>query len=143
MQSTATNWPVCVCLSESLCPDLQELECAVSASQQEASSKHSRLEGEITDLKALVEAEVNKARQAEEQHKAAQADQADQLDIASSVTHQLESSQAELLSQVCVMYLSHVCILPSSQSLLLVLCFMTQSACLPSCIPSCLRALHT
>jgi len=109
---------VCVCLSESLCPDLQELECAVSASQQEASSKHSCLGGEITDLKALVEAEVSKNRQAEEQHKAAQAD----------LAHQLESSQAELLSQVCVRYLNRVCIFPSIWSLLFVLCFMTQSA---------------
>jgi len=95
---------VWVCLFESLCLDLQELECAVSASQQEASSKHSRLEGEITDLKALVEAEVNKARQAEEQHKAAQAELALKLDVASSLTRRLENSQAELLSQVCVGY---------------------------------------
>ena len=97
-----------VCLSESLCPDLQELECTVSASQQEASSIHSRLEGEISDLKALVEAEVNTNRQAEEQHKAAQADLAHRLSTASSLTRQLESSQAEILSQVCVMYLSRV-----------------------------------
>ncbi len=83
---------------------------------------HSRMEVEINDLKALVEAEVNKNRQAEEQHKAAQADLAHQLDIASSVTCHLESSQAELLSQVCVMYLNRVCILPSIQSLLY-LCF--------------------
>ncbi|KAL0044809.1 hypothetical protein WJX82_010212, partial [Trebouxia sp. C0006] len=81
---------------------IQELECAVSASQQEASSKHSRLEGDITDLKALVKAEVSKSRQAEEQHKAEQADLAHQLDAASSLTHQLESSQAELLSQASV-----------------------------------------
>ncbi|KAL0048561.1 hypothetical protein WJX82_005892, partial [Trebouxia sp. C0006] len=78
---------------------VQELKCAVFASQQEASSKHSRLEGEITDLKALVEAEVNKARQAEEQHKAAQAELALKLDVASSLTRRLENSQAELLSQ--------------------------------------------
>ena len=83
-------------------PDLQELECAVSASQQEASSKQSRLEGEISDLKALVEAEVTRNRRAEEQHKAAQADLAHQLDTASSLTRRLESSQAGLLSQVCV-----------------------------------------
>ena len=117
---------------------MQELECAISASQQEASSKHSRLEGENTDLKALVEAEKTKSRQAEEQHKAAQADLAHQLDVASSQTRQLESSQAELLSQVCVRYLNHVCIFPSIGSLLFVLCFMTQSACLPSRTPFCL-----
>ena len=90
---------------------------------------HSHMEGDISDLKALVEAEVSKSRQAEEQHKAAQADLAHQLDVASSQTRQLESSQAELLSQVCVRYLNHVCIFPSIGSLLFVLCFMTQSAC--------------
>ena len=129
---------MCVCLSESICPDLQELECAVSASQQEASSKHSRLEGDITDLKALVKAEVSKSRQAEEQHKAEQADLAHQLDAASSLTHQLESSQAELLSQVCVVYLNVVCILPIVQSLL---CFRTQSACFPTCPPTVHKAV--
>lgn len=96
------------------------------------------LEGEMTDLKALVKAEENKTKQAEEQHKAAQADLAQKLDFASSVTRHLESSQAELLSQVCVGYLNRVCIFPSIGSLLFVLCFMTQSACLPSRTPFCL-----
>jgi len=108
------------------------------ASQQEACSMHSRMEGEINDLKALVEAEVNKNKQAEEQHKAAQADLAHQLEVASCQTRQLESSQAELLSQVCVMQMNHVCIIPATQSLLLVLCFMTQSACVPHGTPFCL-----
>ena len=102
---------------------------------------HSRMEGEIDDLKALVEAEVNKNKQAEEQHKAAQADLAHQLEVASCQTRQLESSQAELLSQVCVMYLNRVCMFPSVQSLLLVLCFMTQSACFPTCPPASKQAI--
>ena len=65
------------------------------------------MDSQIAELKTLLEAEVGKTRLAQQQqmaaqaeHKAAQADLAEQLRHAASVIQQLDTSQTELLSQV-------------------------------------------
>ena len=73
---------------------------------------------QIAEFKTLWEAETGKTRLAEQQqmaaqaqHKAAQADLAEQLRHAASVIQQLDTSQTELLSQVLLWLRNHAHIL--------------------------------
>ena len=73
---------------------------------------------QIAEFKTLWEAEVGKTQLAQQQqmaaqaeHKAAQADLAEQLRHAASVIQQLDTSQTELLSQVLLWLRNHAHIL--------------------------------
>jgi len=75
--------------------------------QQEIFSVQCQMHNQTTELKALLEDEVGKTQLAQQQqmtaqaeHKAAQADLAEQLRHAASLIHQLDTRQIQLLSQV-------------------------------------------